>query len=163
VRTLPRGTSELALLAPARTPASAWETGKLLRPTAEGVLIRNASLWQARDSGDGPVGDVVVGPDTSASSVGIMDQEQLTRWLGTAGAVPEVIGEGLGPGATPEEAARVLATAAGRDEDKPPVSLPLLIAAAAVALAEAVMARVFSHAGVGRGVRARGGGGVLGA
>jgi hypothetical protein len=156
VRTLPRGTSELALLAPARTPAGAWETGKLLRPTADGVVIRNASLWQARDSGDAPIGDVVFGPDTSASSVGLIDQEQLTRWLGTTGAVPEVIGEGLSPGATPEEAARVLATAAGRDEEKPPFSLPLLIAAAVVALAEAVMARVFSHAGVGRGVRALG-------
>jgi hypothetical protein len=144
------------LLAPARTPAGAWETGKLLRPTADGVVIRNASLWQARDSGDAPIGDVVFGPDTSASSVGLIDQEQLTRWLGTTGAVPEVIGEGLSPSATPEEAARVLATAAGRDEEKPPFSLPLLIAAAVVALAEAVMARVFSHAGVGRGVRALG-------
>jgi hypothetical protein len=83
---------------------------------------------------------VAFNADPAASDLTPRDPAALARWLAGLGAEVEWLAPEAGV------AAGAPAPRAGRDDDASPLSLPLLLAALALALVEAVLARVFSHA-----------------
>lgn len=120
--------------------------------TAEGITVssaRRAGLWQAVDEGGRPRGLVAINADTEGARTDSQDPAAVRAWLaaafgtdadGAAASADRV--EWLDP------SGRAPTLAAANTES--PFSLPLLAAVLALALAELVMARFFSHAFVDR-------------
>jgi len=109
--------------------------------------VRHAGLFRATDERGATRGLVAVNADTQAGRTDTQTGPSVQQWL--AQALP------LEPGAAPgaPNAERVqwideqsLAAALETTEEGSPFSLPLLIAAACVALIETFLARAFSHA-----------------
>lgn len=109
--------------------------------------VRHAGLFRATDERGATRGLVAVNADTQAGRTDTQTGPAVQQWL--AQALPL---ESEAPGAAPN-AERVqwideqsLAAALETTEEGSPFSLPLLIAAACVALIETFLARAFSHA-----------------
>ncbi len=103
--------------------------------------IRNAGTYRALDDVDRERAIITVNADTRASDLTVQPVEAVESWLaeatgGSGGAQPTVAW------VSPER----IAASLERSDDGSPISLPLLIAALALAAAELVMARFFSHA-----------------
>ena len=112
------------------------------RVTAEGLTerpLRRAGAWRAVDAGGATRATVVVAPDTAASRTDAVPRDDVAAWLAPLGDT-----EWLGESAAPSAGGPTLA---GIDGDaNSPASLPLLLAAGALALFEAAFARFASHA-----------------
>jgi len=101
--------------------------------------MRRAGAWRAVDAGGATRGTLVVAPDTEASRTDAVPRDDVAAWLAPLGEV-EWLGES-------SERTGDGVVFAGTDADKrSPASLPLLLAAAALALFEAAFARFASHA-----------------
>jgi hypothetical protein len=107
-----------------------------------------AGLWAMRDAAGQRIATVAVNADTSASDTTPVDAAAIEKWLSATGASVAMVEAGAS-GAAGNENAQVL----GSSRQPPPISLPLLIAAAIVAMLEALMARWFSHATVEKGAQ----------
>ena len=118
----------------------AVESGRAARP------LRNAGAWRALDREGLTRATILVNPDTRASRTDITPPDEVRRWLGAATPGRDVRTLDGGTPAQPGGAAATL----GDDAPTTPLSLPLLVAAALVALAELAVARFASHATVSR-------------
>ena len=107
-----------------------------------------AGLWAMRDAAGQRIATVAVNADTSASDTTPVDAAAVEKWLSATGASVAMVEAGAS-GGTGNENAQAL----GSSRQPPPISLPLLIAAAIVAMLEALMARWFSHATVEKGAQ----------
>jgi hypothetical protein len=106
-------------------------------------VVREAGVWVARASSGAALGALTFTPDTRASITDTRTQEQIEQWLTPSLGTPSWLRTaGESPQRTGEAGERVFDDA----RDLPSVSLPLLIAAACIALIELVLARFFSHA-----------------
>lgn len=107
--------------------------------------IRRAGVLTARGDGDATLAILAVNPDPAGSDTATQAPDAVLRWLAPLGEAGLIDASGnAGPGAgAPENAAGILAPPPA---DAPPVSVPLLAAALAVALVELTLARFFSHA-----------------
>lgn len=105
--------------------------------------LRTPGVYRVRGAGGVVVGQIAVVPDPGAGRVDPQGRDEVGRWL--AGITGEVrwieVESGEAGGSTD---ARPGALVDG--DTLPPISLPLLIAAGVVALAELGLGRVFSHA-----------------
>ncbi len=107
--------------------------------------LRRAGTWTARDARGSSLGLLAVNTDVAGADTTPRAVSQLAPWLGTVtgGARLEwsadLSGEPGGGGA----GAGVL-----ERDDRPPISAPLLCGAAAIALIELLLARLFSHASI---------------
>jgi len=117
--------------------------------------VRHAGAWRAVDDRGGVRGVVAVNADPRGGLVGAQPAENVERWL-RAAAGDEVVWIDAGAVAAPEAATAggddgpsALTAALAGDRHGPPISLPLLLAAAAVAVAELGLARWASHADAG--------------
>lgn len=131
-----------------------------LRVESAGVTaepIRHAGAWRAVDDRGSDRGIVAVNPDPRAGAVTPQAAADVERWLRTAaggGAEVAVLsedqfGRAAAPGSPAAAGSDALASLLSGDDSGPPISLPLLIAAAALALIEIVLARWASHADAG--------------
>ncbi|HRQ73085.1 MAG TPA: BatA domain-containing protein [Phycisphaerales bacterium] len=120
--------------------AVAVESGRVVRP------LRRAAAWRALDPEGITRGTILVNPDTRASRTDITPPDEVRRWLGAAtpGRDVRTLDDG-----TPAQPGDTIASLAD-DAPTTPLSLPLLVAAALVALAELAVARFASHATVPR-------------
>ncbi len=109
------------------------------------VTPRAAGLWSLRDAGGQRIATAAVNANTEASDTTVTDAQAVEKWLAATGAEVTLVDEQTQ--ATGEASAVTL----GTSRQPPPISLPILIAAAVVALLEALMARWFSHATVEKG------------
>ncbi|TVQ62741.1 MAG: VWA domain-containing protein [Phycisphaerales bacterium] len=103
--------------------------------------VRRSGLFLARDDAGASRGLVAVNPDTRAGRTDAQTAPEVMGWLNQT----------LGAALSNTNSVRWLdtdapAAALGADDRRASISLPLLIAALLVALAETVMARFFSHA-----------------
>lgn len=137
---LPTGAAELVSLnseSSATLPAD--PSGRVLAP------LRSRGLWQLRGSGGTRAGLLAVNADTKAARTEPRSKDDLAKWLAPVAKV-----EWLPPtgeiNTTDPQQPNAIASVLERQKDLPPISLPLLIAAGVIALAELVMARLFSHA-----------------
>ncbi len=140
--TAPAGASDLALV------ASRAEAAEDLIPLdasgSPGQPLRSAGLWRLRAAAAGsPLGILAVNPDPAGGRVELLGEQEVQTWLGGAGTLrwlrPDELSSS-GPGGT--GVARALEAA----REKPPISVPLMLAAACLALVELALARLFSHA-----------------
>jgi hypothetical protein len=144
--------------APARTrelrpiASDGESTPEPLPVTSLGVTAsaaRRAGLWQAVDDAGRPRGIVAVNADADAARTTAQDPAAVRAWLAASFGTGD---EGAASTADRVEwldpAGRAPALASTNAES--PFSLPLLAAVLALALAELVMARFFSHAFVDR-------------
>ncbi len=104
------------------------------------TAARLAGLYRAVDGSGAARGLVAVNADADAGRTDVQAEATIQAWLATSGASAGSI-EWIDD---ESEASRGLASIA--DEERSPVSFPLLLAALVVALMETVMARFFSHA-----------------
>lgn len=137
---LPTGAIELvSISAESSATLPADPSGRVLAP------LRSRGLWQLRGSGGTRAGFLAVNADTKASRTEPRSKEDVAKWL-----VPVATVEWLPPTGeiitTDPQQPSALANVMDRQKDVPPISLPLLIAAGIIALAELAMARFFSHA-----------------
>jgi hypothetical protein len=109
------------------------------------ITPRAAGLWSLRDAGGQRIATAAVNANTEASDTTVTDAQAVEKWLAATGAEVTLVDEQTQ--ATGEASAGTL----GTSRQPPPISLPILIAAAVVALLEALMARWFSHATVEKG------------
>ncbi|MCC6678206.1 MAG: BatA and WFA domain-containing protein [Phycisphaerales bacterium] len=133
--------------------------GSLVMAAAGGEsaeAIRRAGVWRALDSTGAEVGLIAVNADPEAAHVEVQTESELAPWLtalaGDSGwgwldddsleVKPGMAAAAGGPG-----------LGAGRAENGMPLSLPVLLGAVVVALAELAVARWSSHA---RGMRQEG-------
>jgi len=115
------------------------------RVNASGDLtppIRSGGVFLARGPNAASLGLVCVNADLSASDPDPRPREELARWLSGLGSDVTWIAPGAGSADVAPD------SGAG---NRPPISMPLLAAALALAVLEAFMARVFSHAKAERG------------
>lgn len=141
------------LAAPPRTallkPAMLRDAESAPTPLAVGAggftaePVRRAGLWLAQDEAGRPRAYIAVNPDPDAGRTTPQDPSAVRSWIAASLATA--------PGAGPADdritwiepdAAPTIAAAAIES----PLSLPLLIGALVIALAELIMARYFSHA-----------------
>ncbi len=111
--------------------------------------VRRAALWTARDARGSSLGLVATNPDLAGADTTPRATAQLTPWLGSL-AGPQRVQWSAELAGTAQAQGRA-ASSALETENRPPVSAPLLAAAAAVALLELLLARIFSHATVASG------------
>ncbi|MFO0830893.1 MAG: BatA domain-containing protein [Phycisphaerales bacterium] len=130
---------------PGATELASAAAGTLVRVSSEGSPmepLRETGLWHARSPEGHTLSTLAVNHDPLAGDTTVQRSEDTLRWLaGLSGDVSLL----EGPSPTSEPGAKAALTAR---RDVPPVSLPLLIAAGALALLELLMARWFSHARV---------------
>jgi len=145
------GAVELVRLAGDDTGAGATDGGlpRTVSIDAGGRLspaIRNAGLWVFRNDDGSTLGITAFNADPQASSTEVLGIDELTRWLSpVSNEIVWLEDEGAPTLGTPgggAAAASVLET----DSRVPPLSFPLLAAGALLAVLEAVLARLFSHA-----------------
>ncbi len=103
--------------------------------------VRHGGLWRAVDERGGTRGLVAVNADVAAGRVETQTAPSVQQWL--AQALPG--GAGIAEDVEWIDD-RSLDAALDASGDGAPASLPLLIAAACIALLETLMARLFSHA-----------------
>lgn len=137
---LPTGAVELVSLnAESSATLPADPSGRVLAP------LRSRGLWQLRGSGGTRAGLLAVNADTKASRTDPRAKDDLAKWLAPVAKI-----EWLPPtgeiNTTDPQQPNAIASVLERQKDLPPISLPLLIVAGVIALAELVMARLFSHA-----------------
>ncbi|MCW5776489.1 MAG: BatA domain-containing protein [Phycisphaeraceae bacterium] len=118
----------------------AVESGRAAQP------LRRAAAWRALDSEGVTRGTILVNPDTRASRTDITAPDEIRRWLGAATPGRDL--RTLDDGTTSPGGESVASL--GGDDPVTPLSLPLLVAAAFVAIAELAVARFASHATVPR-------------
>lgn len=138
-----RGSTEAAKQLVWREDASTLDAN--LATLNNAVAPRAAGLWSLRDAGGQRVATAAVNANTEASDTAVTDTQAVEKWLTATGAEVTMVSEQTQAG---DEAQ---ASTLGASRQPPPISLPLLIAAAVVALLEALMARWFSHATVEKG------------
>ncbi len=134
----PAGASDLALIS-----ARAEGSEDLIPLDASGSPaqpLRNAGLWRLRASGGAAMGTLAVNPDPAGGRVELLGEQEIQTWLGGAGTLRWLRADELSSGNS--GVARALEAA----RETPPISVPLLIGAACLALAELVLAKLFSHA-----------------
>ncbi len=130
----PANTTELRLVQP-----RLGEERDEQRVTSETpVTLRRAGIWESRGSDGGLAGFIAANASARGGNVETQDLEHIGAWLeglgSTSGAVTWLGKDG--------------AFAAASSLDRaPPISLPLLIAAAVVGTIEVLLGKVFSHAG----------------
>lgn len=140
---------------PAGPPGSA-ELRPLTRQTDEAVLsldgdgrtvrpIRRGGAWRATDAGGASVGTLVVNADPEAGRTDPQSRGELEPWFATIVETPV---QWIEPTTPQQEPADGLAQMLGGDDPVWPLSLPLLIAAALLAIFEVGLARRASHAEV---------------
>lgn len=132
------------------------DAGRTLQP------VRKAGLFRAVDGRGVTRGVVAVNADARAGRTDAQATSVVQAWLGAMAGAPGGGGvEWIDTGAGATRTAAAQFAAASDRAGGSPISLPLLIAALLVALAETVMARFFSHAfreeAPGAGVAAGGG------
>ncbi len=138
----PERATQLAPVGVEQAPVDLDGSGRTMSP------IRSAGLWEAIDEAGRVRGFVAVNADDQASRVQIQDPSSVRAWLSAAiGQAGSGAGDanGAGSGATfldPDEPGAVFSA----EQADSPLSVPLLIAALMLALAEVFMARWFSHA-----------------
>jgi len=155
---IPSGTVELSPLAFSSAEADQLAAGSPIAvDSVRGPAspIRRAGLWKARASNGASLGIVAARADTAASRVEPRGEAEIASWIATLGASVEWLDDSKF--GTPDENETNESRPAGGSilsagPQKPPISFPLLIAAMIVAIAEVVMARLFSHARVDAGV-----------
>ncbi len=122
--------------------------------------MRHAGAWRAVDDRGGARGVVAVNADPRGGLVGAQPAENIERWLRAAAGDDVVWIDADAPAAPGATSAggepSALAAALAGDRHGPPISLPLLLMAAAVAVAELALARWASHAEVGEPAGAAG-------
>jgi hypothetical protein len=138
-----RGATEGAKQVVWREDATGLDANLSVLNTA--VMPRAAGLWSLRDAGGQRIATAAVNANTEASDTTVTDAQAVEKWLAATGAEVTLVDEQTQ--ATGEASAGTL----GTSRQPPPISLPILIAAAVVALLEALMARWFSHATVEKG------------
>lgn len=162
---VPDGTRELRFLS--SSPSATAHSDDLLSVNAGTSLappIRRAGLWRALDVRGTSLGLLAINADPAAGKTETRSTAQLTRWLGTIAGedrlsflLPEAT-PGTPTGSPSDSPSGTSASQPNKlplgDDQRPPISVPLLLAAAAVALVELVLARVFSHASVHRSLNA---------
>ncbi len=132
----------------APAPVPVGPDGRTLTP------MRRAGVWRAVDEGGGERGIVIVNSAPEAGRTDAQDAGAVSSWLARAGSGVEVrwldsagaIGRDPASGQGPS-----LRAALERGGDTGRIALGLLIGALAVAGAELVMARFFSHASASPG------------
>ncbi len=109
--------------------------------------MRETGVWNALDSAGATVGKVIIDPDVRGSRTEIQDEASVLAWLEQLGGAervswiePRMLDADNGSG----EASGVAQGATG--STRLGASLPLLLAALALAFAEAGFARIVSHA-----------------
>jgi hypothetical protein len=115
--------------------------GPSIIPVNQGRLtlpVRDAGTYVVRSASGVSSGLVCFNADPAGGNVDVRTRDEVAAWLGGLGADVRWIGG--------EQAAAAMGAGGPAKGDLPPISLPLLIAAAAVALGEAFLARVCSHA-----------------
>lgn len=125
------------------TPVRVGVDGRAAAP------VRHAGLLRATDDRGATRGIVAVNADVRAGRTDAQPAEAVRAWLSGALGGTEVswLGAALPSGGA--GAGRTdLRAALEREDDRPTLSLPLLIAALCVAVVELALARWFSHAGV---------------
>jgi len=130
--------------------------------TARGVSnpLRYAGVYAVRDPSTALIGGLVVNPDAAGGDTAPRTRDDISRWLAPvtdrlrwldasdpAGATPAVtdssgVSNPSGNGADVSASTSALLSSSA----VPPLSLPLLVAAAVIALIELLFARFFSHA-----------------
>lgn len=108
--------------------------------------VRHAGVWRALDAAARSRGLVAVNADPAAGRLAVQTEGVVRGWLAEA-LGDGTVGDELGAGVSwydPVAPGRMLSS----DERGSPVALPLLIAALALALLEALLARWFSHASI---------------
>jgi hypothetical protein len=110
-----------------------------------GTSVRMQSLWNVRGVGGASLGIVAFNADPQGGLTDTRTREEVAHWLSPISDSVSWIEPGTAPtpGAPNGSAA---AAALTQDSKVPPISLPLLAAALAIAVLETAMARWFSHA-----------------
>jgi hypothetical protein len=124
--------------------------------------IRRAGVWRGVDASGRARGLAVVNPDVRGGATGVATVEAVEDWLASASGAASAaqVGQGVRVAMFDDGGA---AQAFVEDDSGSAATLPLLIAALALALVETVLARWFSHAEVERGGSVgRAGGAVVG-
>jgi hypothetical protein len=112
------------------------------------AALRTQGGWLVRGGSGQVLGALSVNADADAGSVQVRSREQVAKWLLPTGSPVKWIESG-DAGAVPgagETASAGAGSVLGDAPPPPPVSLPLLIAAALVGVFELFAARWFSHA-----------------
>lgn len=106
--------------------------------------LRHAGVYRIRGAQGVSEGTLAVWPDASAGRTDVQGADAVSAWLRALSPNVELIDADATPasGSSVGTGAPVL----GSGRETPPISLPLLIAACVVALAELAMGRYFSHA-----------------
>lgn len=142
-----RGSAEAAKQLAWREDAATLDANLAsLSASATRLAPQAAGLWSLRDAAGQRIATLAVNADTTASDTTPLDTQAVEKWLAATGAdVSFVASDAAGTAST--NTSQTL----GASRQPPPISLPLLIAAAVVAMLEALMARWFSHATVDKG------------
>jgi len=159
---VPDGTRELRLIASSNSAATS-PTDDLITVNPATTLappVRRAGLWRALDVRGTSLGLLAINADPAAGKTETRSTAQLTRWLGTIAGEDRLsfLSPDEAPGSPSGSPSGTTASQPTKlplgDDQRPPISVPLLLAAAAVALVELVLARIFSHASVHRSLNA---------
>lgn len=134
------GTAQLRAMDPGAEPAIV----NVSRAGVPQTPLRRAGLWQCLDEAARAREVIAVNPDPEAGRTEAQAPEAVEAWLAGAGGAGERSADRIFSFAYLDPAAP--AEALRRDDQTSPISLPLLIAAALIAVLETVMARYFSHA-----------------
>ncbi|MCC6793308.1 MAG: hypothetical protein IT336_16610, partial [Thermomicrobiales bacterium] len=150
------GAVELVWNGPGAAPAGAAATGPLQPSGVARQAVRHAGVDRGVDAAGASRGLVLINADTSGSDTETRSQRAIAAWLESAGAGRPIwldpSGAAPSTGTTPQTSAladQLSPGAADNGESRRDLSwLPLLFGLAlAIAVVEAITARVFSHAG----------------
>lgn len=106
--------------------------------------LRSAGVWRATDGAGRVRGVVVVNPDAAGARTDAQSPEAVREWL--AGAFGAADAQSAPPAIVWSDDKGFVTGAAGEGSSRSAWTLPLFIAALALAVAELAMARWFSHA-----------------
>lgn len=109
--------------------------------------MRHAGVWTVRSAEGASLGALCVNADADASATAPQDPQRVLAWLAGPLGPDAVQVLDAGPAAGGDPGAAVRSARAGADTSGG-VSLWLFVAAGVIAVVEAVLARVFSHAGI---------------
>jgi hypothetical protein len=157
VPTLPGGAAEMAIMPdPAPVPPDSERGGTSTIPVDQtgrlGSIVRSQGLWNVRGVGGGSLGVLAFNADPRGGLMETRTKEEVAHWLTPVSdditwIEPGTSGAPGSPGGGSSAAAALT-----RDSKIPPISLPLLAAALAIAVIETGIARWFSHAKADAGV-----------
>ncbi|CAG0995759.1 hypothetical protein PHYC_02550 [Phycisphaerales bacterium] len=100
--------------------------------------IRGTGVYAVRGGGGSTLGLLCINADPAAGATDSRPREEVARWIAPLGPEPRWLD---GTDAAPQGAG-----GAAEDTDLPPISVPLLAGALALAVLEAFLGRWFSHA-----------------